>query len=51
MAAFYPDSDMPKVLESKLNRKAKKRGLSKKLAQLMDSVTEADEEEESVTLN
>jgi len=51
MAAFYPDSDMPKVLERKLNRKAKKRGLSKKLAQLMGSVTEADEEEESVTLN
>ena len=48
---FYPDSDMPKVLERKLNRKAKKRGLSKKLAQLMGSVTEADEEEESVTLN
>ena len=51
MAAFYPDSDMPKVLERKLNRKAKKRGLSKKLARLMGSVTEADEEEESVTLN
>jgi len=24
MAAFYPDSDMPKVLERKLNRKARK---------------------------
>ena len=42
---------MPKVLERKLNRKAKKRGLSKKLAQLMGSVTEADDEEEPVTLN
>ena len=31
---------MPKVLETKLKRKAKKRGLSKKLAQLMGSVTE-----------
>ena len=41
---------MPKVLETKLKRKVKKRGLSKKLAQLMGSVTE-DEEEEPVTLN
>jgi len=42
---------MPKVLETKLKRKAKKRGLSKKLAQLMGSVIESDEEEEPVTLN
>jgi len=42
---------MPKKPERKLKRKSKKRGLSKKLAQLMGSVIEPEEEEIPRTLN